>query len=270
MSTEGKYVAAAYLVVFVVVLAYVLIIALKLQRLNQEVAELVELAQKAGSRIERRSRLAELLFWPALLAYGEAAVAYLGEAPAPGRAGRLATWGVRIGWLVQTALLVVAGRARGRLPLVDVGRVAQPVRLARRRRVPDLGLPAALPVARARRCCPLRSCCSCSRGSAAARGRPAAATTRTCSSSSTSGSCSRRSRASRSPPRLSVLYLWQERRLKRHERAILRVRAPVAGDARRGRRPHDRVRAARTHARHRRRHRPARATAAAASTRSWP
>jgi hypothetical protein len=46
MSTEGKYVAAAYLVVFVVLLAYVLIIALKLQRLGQEVAELVELAQK--------------------------------------------------------------------------------------------------------------------------------------------------------------------------------------------------------------------------------
>jgi CcmD family protein len=46
MSTEGKYVAAAYLVVFVVLLGYVLIIALKLQRLSQEVAELVELAQK--------------------------------------------------------------------------------------------------------------------------------------------------------------------------------------------------------------------------------
>ena len=46
MSTEGKYVAAVYLFVFVVLLAYVLIIALKLQRLAQEVAELVELAQK--------------------------------------------------------------------------------------------------------------------------------------------------------------------------------------------------------------------------------
>ena len=46
MSTEGKYVAVAYLVVFIVLLAYVLIIALKLQRLGQEVAELVELAQK--------------------------------------------------------------------------------------------------------------------------------------------------------------------------------------------------------------------------------
>ncbi len=49
--------------------------------------------------------MAELLFWPALLAYGEAAVAYLGETRRPGLAGYLATWGVRIGWLVQTALL---------------------------------------------------------------------------------------------------------------------------------------------------------------------
>ncbi|HEV3404942.1 MAG TPA: cytochrome c biogenesis protein CcsA [Gaiellaceae bacterium] len=58
--------------------------------------------------------MAELLFWPALLAYGEAAVAYLGEVRNPGLAGRLATWGVRIGWLVQTALLVVqATRAEG-------------------------------------------------------------------------------------------------------------------------------------------------------------
>ena len=51
--------------------------------------------------------MAELLFWPALLAYGEAAAAYLGEARHPGWAGRAATWGVRIGWLLQTALLVV-------------------------------------------------------------------------------------------------------------------------------------------------------------------
>jgi ABC-type uncharacterized transport system permease subunit len=58
--------------------------------------------------------LAELLFWPALFAYGEAAVAYFGETRHPGRAGRLATWGVRIGWLVQTALLAVqAARAEG-------------------------------------------------------------------------------------------------------------------------------------------------------------
>ena len=53
----------------------------------------------------RRSTLAELLFWPALLLYGEAAVGYLGDVRRPGPAGRAATWGVRLGWLVQTALL---------------------------------------------------------------------------------------------------------------------------------------------------------------------
>lgn len=58
--------------------------------------------------------MAELLFWPALLAYGEAAVAYAGEARRPGVAGRVATWGVRVGWLLQTALLAVqAERSAG-------------------------------------------------------------------------------------------------------------------------------------------------------------
>ena len=58
--------------------------------------------------------MAELLFWPALLAYGEAAIAYFGNARHPGALGRLATWGVRLGWLAQTALLVVqAARADG-------------------------------------------------------------------------------------------------------------------------------------------------------------
>ena len=50
--------------------------------------------------------MAELLVVPALLAYGEAAFAYLGELRGPGLAGRLATWGVRLGWIAQTALLV--------------------------------------------------------------------------------------------------------------------------------------------------------------------
>ena len=49
--------------------------------------------------------MAELLFWPALVLYGEAAVGYLGDVRRPGRAGRAATWGVRLGWLAQTALL---------------------------------------------------------------------------------------------------------------------------------------------------------------------
>jgi ABC-type uncharacterized transport system permease subunit len=51
--------------------------------------------------------VAELLFLPALLGYGEAAIAYAGDAWHPGRAGRLATWGVRLGWLAQTALVAV-------------------------------------------------------------------------------------------------------------------------------------------------------------------
>jgi CcmD family protein len=42
VTPSEKYTAAAYLVVFVAVLAYVLIIAAKLQRLEREVGELVE------------------------------------------------------------------------------------------------------------------------------------------------------------------------------------------------------------------------------------
>ncbi len=51
--------------------------------------------------------MAELLVWPALIAYGEAAFAYAGELRGPGRYGRVGIWGVRIGWLAQTALLIV-------------------------------------------------------------------------------------------------------------------------------------------------------------------
>jgi CcmD family protein len=48
MSASEKYTAAAYLVVFVAVLAYVLIIATKLQRLEREVAELVHRVRERG------------------------------------------------------------------------------------------------------------------------------------------------------------------------------------------------------------------------------
>ncbi|HEY8703681.1 MAG TPA: cytochrome c biogenesis protein CcsA [Gaiellaceae bacterium] len=51
--------------------------------------------------------MAELLFWPTLLLYGEAAVGYLGYVRRAGAAGRAAIWGVRLGWLAQTALLAV-------------------------------------------------------------------------------------------------------------------------------------------------------------------
>jgi ABC-type uncharacterized transport system permease subunit len=60
--------------------------------------------------------LAEILFWPALVAYGEAALAYAGATRRPARAGPLATWGVRLGWLAQTGLLVAQTLAAGRFP----------------------------------------------------------------------------------------------------------------------------------------------------------
>ena len=53
--------------------------------------------------------MVELLFWPALVGYGEAALAY-----ASPRFSGLGTWGVRVGWLAQTALLgAQAARADG-------------------------------------------------------------------------------------------------------------------------------------------------------------
>ena len=56
MSAGERYVAAAYLVVFLFVLAYVLIMAAKLSRLRRDVSELTELARH---RREREEALAE-------------------------------------------------------------------------------------------------------------------------------------------------------------------------------------------------------------------
>jgi CcmD family protein len=46
MSNEEKYVAAVYLVVFAFVLLYLVIMALKLTRLERQVGELAELAKR--------------------------------------------------------------------------------------------------------------------------------------------------------------------------------------------------------------------------------
>jgi ABC-type uncharacterized transport system permease subunit len=60
------------------------------------------------------AELAVILVWPALAGYLEAAVAYAGDGVRPGRLARFAIWGVRVGWLAQTSLLVVqAARADG-------------------------------------------------------------------------------------------------------------------------------------------------------------
>jgi CcmD family protein len=58
LTTEEKYVAAAYLVVFAVVLAYVVIIALKLQRLEHELGELTELARQKQHEQEEQKVVA--------------------------------------------------------------------------------------------------------------------------------------------------------------------------------------------------------------------
>ena len=63
--------------------------------------------------------MAELLFWPALIAYGEAAVAYVGVLRRPELATRLAIWGVRIGWLAQTCLLAVEAWQADGFPWAD-------------------------------------------------------------------------------------------------------------------------------------------------------
>jgi ABC-type uncharacterized transport system permease subunit len=58
-----------------------------------------------------------LVVWPALLGYAEAAVAYAGAAARPGGGlGRYAIWGVRLGWLAQTALLVAQAVRVGGFP----------------------------------------------------------------------------------------------------------------------------------------------------------
>lgn len=62
------------------------------------------------------AELAVLLFWPALAGYAQAAVAYVGEGVHPGRLGRYAIWGVRFGWLAQTALLVAQAAAAEGFP----------------------------------------------------------------------------------------------------------------------------------------------------------
>ena len=112
--------------------------------------------------------MAELLFWPALLAYGEAAFAYFREARAPGRPGRLATWGVR------DRLARADRAARSRRPRA---RTASRGRRGRARSnlfvwlvvtaYLDLGLPRRATGCSGSRSCRSRPRCSSSRGSAA-------------------------------------------------------------------------------------------------------
>ena len=49
--SQGQYVAAAYGVVFVVVLAYVAIIAAKLTRIQRQLVDVLELAERRRTRV---------------------------------------------------------------------------------------------------------------------------------------------------------------------------------------------------------------------------
>jgi CcmD family protein len=57
VTAEEKYVAAAYLVVFLGVLLYVLLISTKLSRLEREVEELARLARRRRDRDEEREEV---------------------------------------------------------------------------------------------------------------------------------------------------------------------------------------------------------------------
>ena len=218
VSSGEKYVAAAYAVVFVTVLVYVVIIAAKLSRLERETAELAELARR------RADAMAELLVVPALLAYGEAAVAYAGELRGPGLAGRLATWGVRIGWLAQTALLVGQaassegfpwGTWAGSLNLFVWLVVGAYLIWGCTPRYRLLGL-AVMPVAAA-----LLGLAWAGGGTALDESERSGAVLAIHVALMLAGFAGLTLAAG-----MAALYLWQERRLKRHERRVLRVRVP--------------------------------------------
>ena len=69
LHTAGKYVAAAYIVLFVLVLIYVAIMAIRLSRIERELGELLELSERSDRsepaerdrRLETDARMSELL-----------------------------------------------------------------------------------------------------------------------------------------------------------------------------------------------------------------
>jgi ABC-type uncharacterized transport system permease subunit len=167
---------------------------------------------------------AELLVVPALLAYGEAAVAYAGELRGPGLAGRVATWGVRVGWLAQTALL--AGQAvsaegfpwgtwAGALNLFVWLVVGAYLIWGCTPRYRLLGL-TVMPVAVV-----LLALAWAGGGTALEEGDRSGAVLAVHAALMLAGFAGLTLAAG-----MAALYLWQERRLKRHERRVLRVRMP--------------------------------------------
>jgi ABC-type uncharacterized transport system permease subunit len=170
--------------------------------------------------------LAELLFWPALVAYGEAALAYAGATRRPGRAGRLATWGVRLGWLAQTGLLAAQATSADRFPWTTwAGSLNLFVWLVVsaylfwgcRSRFRLLGL-AVMPVA------VLLFALAYAGGGI---GQPGASDYSNIFLALHVGLILVGFAGLTIAAALAGLYLWQERRLKRHETGILRVPLPA-------------------------------------------
>jgi ABC-type uncharacterized transport system permease subunit len=168
--------------------------------------------------------VAELLVVPALLAYGEAAFAYVGELRGPGLAGRLATWGVRLGWLAQTALLVGQATSADGFPWATwAGSLNLFVWLVVGAyliwgctpRFRLLGL-TVMPVAAI-----LLALAWAGGGTALDEGDRSGAALALHAVLMLAAFAGLTLAAG-----MAALYLWQERRLKRHERRVLRVRVP--------------------------------------------
>jgi ABC-type uncharacterized transport system permease subunit len=168
--------------------------------------------------------VAELLVVPAILAYGEAAFAYAGELRGPGLAGRLATWGVRLGWLAQTGLL--AGQAAsaegfawgtwaGSLNLFVWLVVGAYLIWGCTPRYRLLGL-TVMPVAAA-----LLVLAWAGGGTGLEEGKGSNSVLAVHAGLMLAAFAGLTLAAG-----MAALYLWQERRLKRHERGVLRVRVP--------------------------------------------
>jgi len=171
--------------------------------------------------------MAELLVFPALLAYGEAAFAYAGELRGPGLAGRLATWGVRLGWLAQTALLVGQavsaegfpwGTWAGSLNLFVWLVVGAYLIWGCTPRYRLLGL-AVMPLAAV-----LLALAWAGGGTAVVESERSGAVLAVHVALMLAGFAGLTLAAG-----MAALYLWQERRLKRHERGVLTVRVPALG-----------------------------------------
>ena len=170
-----------------------------------------------SSRAGRRRRLAEGFFWATLAAYALASVAYV-------RPGRFGTWAVRLGWLAQTALLgVQAAQADGfpwatwwgSLDLFVWLVVAAYLVWGCRPRYRLLGL-AVMPLAT------ILLAVSYAGGGAAGEASGYSNLFLVVHVGLVLAAFAGFTLAAA----LAALYLWQERRLKRHDAGILRVRVP--------------------------------------------